>query len=39
VAITIVSILFTLIARTLVEAPLQRIGKRLTQKAASKLSA
>lgn len=39
VSITIVSILFTLIARTLVEAPLQRIGKRLIQKASSKLSA
>jgi peptidoglycan/LPS O-acetylase OafA/YrhL len=39
VSITIVSILFTLVARTLVEAPLQRIGKRLIQKASSKLSA
>lgn len=39
VSITVVSILFTLIARTLVEAPLQRIGKRLIQKASSKLSA
>lgn len=39
VSITIVSILFTLVARTLIEAPLQRIGKRLIQKASSKLSA
>ncbi|MBU6265579.1 MAG: hypothetical protein KGM14_05215, partial [Actinomycetales bacterium] len=39
VSITIVSILFTLVARTLVEAPLQRIGKRLIQKASSKLTA
>ena len=39
VSITIVSILFTLVARTLIEAPLQRIGKKLIQKASSKLSA
>lgn len=37
VAITIVSILFTLVARTLVEKPLQRVGKRITGKIASKL--
>ena len=37
VAITIVSILFTLVARTLVERPLQRLGKRVTGKVASRL--
>lgn len=39
VAITIVSILFTLVARTLVEGPLQRVGKKITGKVASKLEA